>query len=87
MVETGKPPENGEARETGIPATFLPWPNEIDDLGSEVLREAVERIEAPLEAADLELLDRLQSPGGGASTGSLRQGSEALGEVTQRGWE
>ena len=61
MVEKGKPPENGVAGETGIPATFSPWPNQIDDLGSEVLREAVERIEAPLDAADLELLDRLRT--------------------------
>ena len=33
----------------------------MDHLGFEVLREAVDRIGAPLDAADLELLDRLRT--------------------------
>ena len=64
MVETGKPPENGVAREAGIPNAFSPWPSPmdgIDTMGFEILREAVERIEAPLDAAEHELMDRLRN--------------------------
>ena len=64
MTVEPTPPEDSVARETGIPATFKPWPNQvdgIDELASEVLREAAERIETPLDIAELELEDLLRN--------------------------
>ena len=61
MVEEVKTPENSEAQQTGISATFGAWDSgvEVEEVGQAVLDEATMRFSAPLQAAEAELYDDL----------------------------